>query len=239
MTGFRKIKKSIPTYFKLIGWWIHNHKIKIPDKIRLTSENSPFGYDWSWAVLDNGWTLFYGNILFWMMKGPAAGTLTLTKDGENYTEFADVEFNYINTASSSKYDFIYPTEFEVSAKNKNERLYLKYKMTQSAYEYVSKFKEKKFWHAFVICEAPGSVEGYYEMDNKRQKITGFCKIEPQRQVSILGHNSLTADILKPPKGFGITVEFDSNFFKKKIFSKIQLAPDLKFKFNINHKLKKR
>ena len=46
-------------------------------------------------------------------------------------------------------------------------------------------------------------------------LTGICKIEPQRQVSIIGHNSLRIDVLKPPRGVGISLEIDSHYLRKR------------------------
>jgi hypothetical protein len=104
-------------------------------------------------------------------------------------------------------------------------------MTTKAREYVSRFRKGKHWLGFVICEAPGIVEGYYSNNKKTIKLKGIAKIEPQRQVSIIGHNSLKIDIMKPPKGVGISLNFESHYLKKNIFTKIQLIPYPKIKFN--------
>ena len=71
---------------KLLRWWIKNQKNKITKSIQFSTCNRPPGYDWSWAVLDNGWSLFYGNIIFWITEGPAAGILIFSKDGKTYNE---------------------------------------------------------------------------------------------------------------------------------------------------------
>jgi len=228
ITGLRK---TIPIYCRLIFWWLENRRIKIPNSIKISTENNPFGYDWAWALFDNGWTIYYGNILFWLMEGPAIGTLILTKDGEEYKEFCNINFHYNKTQHAKNYDFYYPTEFELVAQDKNEKICLKFKMTTRAKEYVSRFQKGKHWLGFVICEAPGIVEGYYSNNKKTIKLKGIAKIEPQRQVSIIGHNSLKIDIMKPPKGVGISLNFESHYLKKNIFTKIQLIPYPKIKFN--------
>jgi hypothetical protein len=97
-------------------------------------------------------------------------------------------------------------------------------MTQECREYVSRFPDRKYWLAFVICEAPGITKGYYHDDKEEIPLTGICKIESQRQVSILSHNSLRIDILKPPKGVGISIEIDSHYMEKKIFAQLRLIP---------------
>ena len=54
----------------------------------------------------------------------------------------------------------------------------------------------------------------------------------QEYVSKSGHNKLIIDILKPPEGFGISLDFLSNIFKKKIFCKIHILPKPKLIFNL-------
>ena len=225
--------KTFPIYCKLFFWLLENRKIKIPNTITLATENNPFGYDWSWALFDNGWTVFYGNFLFWLMEGPAMGTLILTKDGKNYTEFSNINFRYNKIQFSKTYDFVYPTELEITGIADMEKIHLKFKMTTEAREYISRFTKGKYWLGFVICEAPGIASGYYLNGDEKIKLNGVAKLEPQRQASIIGHNSLKIDFIKPPEGAGISIDLDLHYLKKRIFTKIQLA--LKPSFNIKVK----
>lgn len=231
LANLSEIKKIIPVYLKLIFWWLENHQIKIPESINLCSDSNPFGYDWAWGLFDNGWTIYYGNFLFWLTKGPVMGTLILTKDGENYKEFSNINFKYNKVERSKNFDFDYPTEFEIEAKNGKEVLHLIFKMTTVAREYVSKFTKKRYWRGFVICEAPGIVEGYYSDGEKKIKLKGKAKIEPQRQISIIGHNTLSIKFTKPPKGIGISIQINSYYLNKKINASFQIVPKLKIKFN--------
>lgn len=226
-----ELKKTISTYSKLAGWWLLNRKIRIPNSIIFSTENNPFGYDWAWALLDNGWTLFYGNILFWLMGGPVVGTLILSKDGKKYTEFYNLNFNYKKTRTSDKYDFVYPSDLEVTGTKGKEKIHLRFKMTTDTREYIARFPKEKYWKGFIICEAPGIVEGYYSDGINTTKLTGVCKMEPQRQVSKFGHNSLKITFLKPPEGVGISFDLRSHYFMKKVFTCIQLAPRPKIKFS--------
>jgi hypothetical protein len=105
-------------------------------------------------------------------------------------------------------------------------------MTADSREYVSRFSDGKYWLGFVICEAPGIVEGYYFDGEKKIHLTGVCRMEPQRQVSILGHNSLKIECISPPEGIGVSLDLESHILKKKISTKIKLAPHLKLKFNL-------
>jgi len=223
-------KKTIPLYLKLFRWWKENNKLKIPDSIFLSTENNPFGYDWAWAMFENGWSIFYGNILFWIMKGPAFGTLILTKDGQNYKEFVNLSFKYNKMQKSKNFDFVFPTEFEVFARDKEEELKILFKMKSDPIEFISTFPKSKYYLGLVICEAPGIVEGYYSDGKNKINIMGLAKIEPQRQVSILGHNILKIDIVKPPKGIGVSFDLNSNLLKKEIFAGIKLFPRPKINF---------
>jgi len=231
INSFIDLKKAISIYAKLGGWWLNNHTLKIPKSISFTSENNPIGYDWVWAVLDNGWTIFYGNIMLWIMKGPAAGILILSKDDKNYEDYCNLEFLYKNIKWSKYYDFCYPTDLEVIAGKNKEKLYLNFKMTSECKEFVQEFPKGKYWQAFVICEAPGVVDGYYFNGEKKIKLKGFCKMEPQRQISKLGHNSLRLDFLLPPKGVSASLYLDSHLLRKKIKAQIQLFPKPKITFS--------
>jgi hypothetical protein len=224
LSSAKASKKTISTYARLIQWWLRNQKPHIPATIMFSTENNPLGYDWAWTVLNNGWTIFYGNILFWMMEGPATGILILSKDGKNYTEFNNIDFRYNTIQTAKNYDFVYPSDFEITAMKEKETLHLRFTMTQECREYASRFPNGRYWLAFVICEAPGITKGYYRDDKQEIALTGICKIEPQRQVSIIGHNSLRIDILKPPKGVGISMEIDSHYLEKKMIAQLRLIP---------------
>ena len=99
-------------------------------------------------------------------------------------------------------------------------------------EYIKKFNDQKYWLAFIICEGVGEASGCFFDGKNEIKLNGMCRIEPQRQVSILGHNFLKLDFLKPPKGFGIDAELYSHYLKKKINTRLHFAPRPSLKFNI-------
>jgi len=224
---FRDLKKTFSLYSRLIQWFLHGRRITIPSSIIFATENSPFGNDWIWAVFENKWTLFYGNALFWMMRGPAFGSLILTKDGKYYTEFSEITFSYPKVCMAKHQDFVYPSEICLMAKKGNEQISLQCKMTTEPREWTNRIPKGKYWVSNTICEAPGVIEGFYNDGNETTNLRGICKIEPQRQVSILGHNSLTINILKPPNGVGFHLEIDSHFLRKNLAFEIRLTPRLK------------
>jgi len=228
----KEIKKTIGVYKNLIGWWIKNYEVKFPDTIGLSTDNNPLGYDWAWALFDNGWTLYYGNFMFFLTEGPVAGTVIFSKDGKKYEEIGNARFRYLKVEKGKKFDYKYPSEFEFTAKKGKQKLYLKLKMTTNKREYIARFPTGKLWLGFVICEAPGIIEGYYFDGSKKTNLKGICKIEPQRQISIFGHNSIKIDFLKPPKGCGISIELDSHYFRKKIKTQFKLSLKPKIKFEV-------
>jgi hypothetical protein len=216
--------RSIWVYKKLAFWWLQNHSLKIPRSVTLSTENNPLGYDWVWALFDNGWSLFYGNAMFWIMDGPAAGILIFSKDGKKYTEFSDITFHYNKTTYAKNNDFYYPTELQLIAKKGKETLNLTCTMTSDSREYIRSSRVHRFWNGLAICEAPGVIKGSYEDGEQTIPLQGVCKIEPQRELSILGHNRLKIDFVLPPVGIGVALDLESHFFKKKIVAHLQLIP---------------
>ena len=224
------LKKTVSTYGHLFDWWFSQYKPKIPDRIAFTTENNPFGYDWFWGIFDNDWSILYGNSLFWISEGPALGVLTLFTEGNNYIDFGNVNFHYNKTMYIKEYDIFYPIDLTVTANLDDKKIKLRVWPVCDAYEYIDKFKGNRFYRAFIMPEMPGRIEGVYTDDNRTVKLKGDCKIVQQRQPSKLGHNLLTIDFLKPPRGVGITLDLESHYLKKKMFAKLQLAPHPQIKF---------
>ncbi|KYK20804.1 hypothetical protein AYK25_08575 [Thermoplasmatales archaeon SM1-50] len=224
--------KTIWVYKKLGFWWLQNHTLRIPRRVMLSTENNPLGYDWVWGLFDNGWTVFYGNAMFWFMDGPAAGILIFTKDGKHYTEFSDITFHYNKIIYAKNHDFYYPRELQLIAKKGNETLRLTCSMTNDSREYVRSVRADKFYTGLAICEAPGVIKGSYDDGTQTIPIQGICKIEPQRELSLLGHNVITIDLLIPPRGVGLSVTLESHFFRKNIVAHLQLAPRPRLKIQM-------
>jgi len=227
----KDLKKTFSIYARLALWWLQNQRPRIPSSLMWGTENNPLGYDWAWAVLDNGWMIFYGNILGWLMEGPAPGLIILSKDGKQYSEFSSITFRYLKTTFAQQYDFVYPTEFELIAVHQKETLRLRFTMTTECREYISRFSSGKHWLGFVTCEAPGVVQGFYKKDGEQILLRGKCKIEPQRQATIIGHNTLRMDFLKPPNGVGFTIAMDSHYLGKKMMASLELLPRPRIRFS--------
>jgi len=235
---FSDMKKTLGIYINLAKWWISQHNPKIPKKIAFTTENNIFGYDWAWGVFDNNWSLFYGNILFWLCSGPVFGYLSITPDGEEYWEFSDINFHYNKYVYVKDYDIYFPSDFSISARLDDRKIDLRFYLNTNSYEYIDPFKKNGFYKAFILSEMPGKMVGKYTDSTQTIKLEGDCKMMPLRQPSPLGHNKLEIDIIKPPEGVGINIDFNSHYLKKRIKSKIEFVPRPCFKFkskNIDEK----
>ena len=234
----RSIKKTLSTYSKLISWWFHNQEIKIPKSIRFSTDNRPFGYDWFWTVLDNDWSIFYGNIIFWLLEGPATGILILKKNENDYIEFGNINFKYNKMKYLSQYDFYYPIELEIVAVKGNKKLYLNFKNISECFEDFYETTDKKIFLGFLISQVPCEIDGYYFDGKEKIFINGLSKMEFHRLLSVFGHNTLNFDIDISSKSFGIKSNFNSHLLEKNFDIHLQFLPKpkLKIKFNkINKK----
>ena len=226
----RSIKKTISTYAKLIGNWIHSQEIKIPESIIFSTDNRPPGYDWIWVLLDNGWSIFFGNMILWITEGPATGILILSKDGIKYNEFSNIHFKYNKMKYLKKYDFYYPNELEIIAKKGQEKLYLHIKNISDSYEGINETTDEKSILGFTICEIPSMLDGYYFNGKKKSAIKGISKLEIHRLLKVSGHNSLKLNFELSNNSIGILSSFNSHYFGKKIDFNLHLLPKPNFKF---------
>lgn len=232
LSQIKNLRKTIRTYTNLGKWWLSHHKPKIPNKIALTTENNPFGYDWAWGVFDNDWSVFYGNILFWLYKGPAFGVLTLTPDGNTFWEFCNIKYKYNKVHYVKEYDIYFASDIELDAILDDKKIHLRFYLDTKCHDYIDPFDHQGFYKAFILAEMPGRMEGTFEDKEKRIDLKGDCKLMPLRQPSILGHNSLTIDITKPPKGFGMDLDFNSHYLKKQIKANMHFLPKPKISFHM-------
>lgn len=231
------LKKTLSIYIKLGKWWLSENKPKIPQNIKFSSENNLFGYDWIWGVFDNNWSIFFGNSMFWISEGPSFGALYLTQDGKNYLEFCNLRFRYLDSNYLKKYDMYYPKDIEITGVLRDKKIKIRFQSITESYEYIDPYEKEKFFKAWVLCELPAKMVGYYKDKKRKINLKGDCKIVLLRVPTSFGHNSLNLNFLLPPKGVGLTIEIDSHYLKKQIISNIQLAPKPIFKLNFK-KMKK-
>jgi len=209
-------RKTISTYVRLLGNWLRNIDNKIPNKMILSTNNRPPGYDWLWAVFDNGWSIFFGNMMFFIMEGFGTGILILTKDGKKYYEFSNFRFTYNKKKYLEKYDFYYPTELKINAKKGNVKLKLKIKSISSCFEDFTKAEDQKNMYGFIITEVPCKVEGVYFDGVNETKLIGFSKMESHRLLKTNGFNSLEFAYELSKRRIKFLTSLHSHYFRKKI-----------------------
>lgn len=218
-------------YGTLIKWWRTSNSFSLPSSIALSSDNNPFGYDWIWATFENNWSLFYGNLMFWIMEGPALGILYLEKDG-HYNEFVDISFKYEAREYNKEFDIYYPLEIIIEAKNNDTLLSLHFTMTAERNVYIDRFNGITYWQGLGLWEAPGIVTGYYNNGGANVSLQGKCEIEPQRLFSPLGHNQIT--ITRYPETRGISINITSHLLATEVYMGFHLLPRPRFYYDIKH-----
>jgi hypothetical protein len=226
-------RKTVSTYARLTTWWFSHHKPHIPQCLRLTTENNPFGYDWIWGISDNNWSMFYGNSLFWVSEGPSFGALYVTPDGKQYWEFGNVWFKYNKLLYVKEYDIYYPCDLELTGKHKDKTIHLRFWSTTESYVYIYPHAKSRLHKAFVLCELPGRMEGVFQDGKKTVLLQGECKMVPLRQAPVIGHNSVVFRFLGPPDGVGVSLEVDSHFLRKQFTVDLHLAPRPVFHWNLH------
>lgn len=173
---------SLKHYFELAEWWWKNKNISF-ESLTISS-NNPFGYDWCWASFDNGWSLFYGVIPFWIEEIPF-GVIYLY-DGKNIVEFGTTKYEYRNgTFCNGAY---IPNEISFFAEG-DGKLKLTMEMKNKPHIYEDKLNSF-YWKKLILYECPGFINGFYEKNGEKISLSGKCEIEIERQVSIFGYNML-------------------------------------------------
>lgn len=190
----------LSAYVNLGGWWLSHRSMPPPSSIGFSSDNNMFGYDWIWAAFDNGWSMFYGNLPFWVYEGPAFGILYLVSEEGEYHVFSDISYVYGDMRYVPEHDVYYPTSIHLRARNGNQHLSLTCRMECDVHTYLDTNLSSSYWQAVYLWESPGPIEGTYYNGATTVSLNGTCEIEPMRQVSVLGHNRLRVDP-DGPRGF--------------------------------------
>ncbi|HEC76488.1 MAG TPA: hypothetical protein ENI33_04430 [Thermoplasmatales archaeon] len=173
---------AIKYYFKLAGWWWKNKNIS-SGSLTISSDN-PFGYDWAWIAFDNGWSMFYGVIPFWIREIPL-GVIYLY-NGKDIVEFGKINYKYVN-GTFYKGAYI-PNKICFTAEGEGKlKLVMEMKNTPHIYEDELK---SFYWKKLILYECPGFINGWYENRDEKINLSGKCEIEIEREVSIFEYNML-------------------------------------------------
>jgi len=218
------IEHTLRAYGQLAGWWL-SHRGNTPSTaLGFATESNMFGYDWIWAAFDNGWSLFYGNIPFWVTEGPAFGILYLVTPDGRYLTFSNIDFSYGSMAYAPEYDAYYPTSIKLEARHDEHHVTLDCTMACDVNTYLDTNLSSSFWQAIYLWESPGPITGVYRNESGTVHLNGTCEIEPMRQISMLGHNAFTLDVLPPGQGLGADCSMVSHFFDVALRVRCRLLP---------------
>ncbi len=222
------VTQTARAYGQLATWWL-SHRGNPPASVGLATGSNPFGYDWIWASFDNGWSMFYGNIPFWVCEGPAFGILYLVSPDGRYLTFSDITFSYGSMEYASAYDACYPTAIHLTAQHGEHRIALNCAMACDVHTYLDTNLSSSFWEAIYLWESPGPVTGVYSNKSCTMQLNGTCEIEPMRQVSMLGHNTMHISLTLPPDGVGAAIYGTSHLmqFKAGIAVQVWSEPSLR------------
>jgi len=228
---------NLPTvfssYYQLARWWLSHRSPSLPLSIGFSSDNNMFGYDWIWASFDNGWSMFYGNIPFWVYAGPAFGVLYLVSDTGEYHVFSDISYEYGELTYVPERDLYYPTAITINARNGDKHLSMLCHMAYDVHTYLDTNLSSPYWQAIYLWESPGPITGQFTTGTQTVFLSGICEIEPERQVSVFGHNRFTLTIDHPSQDIGFTLEVVSHFLDAGIGVNLQVLPrpSIRFRFH--------
>jgi len=216
-------KDSIKDYISLYKWWRKGMKIDFKN-ITIWS-NNPFGYDWSWGFFENGYTIFFGNIPFWIKNIPLG--VVYMYDGKNYLEYKIIRYEY---GEGEYYNgSFFPRELKIYATG-NGTLILHFEMTLKPHIYHDKLSSK-YWKNLLLYECPGRIYGWMN-GSKNIKLDGKGEIEIERQNSIFDYEMMEL-MLKYPYPIGFEFYLLSYLLKISIFLQLYLFP-FSFNFSFSH-----
>ena len=212
---------TIKPYISLAKWWWENKNISF-HSISFSS-NNPFGYDWAWMSFDNGWSMFYGVIPFWVEEIPFG--IAYLYDGEKVVEMGGINYEYLDGIIYG--DVYIPTKIKVDMEGEG-KLSLVMEMDNEAHVYEDKLRSI-YWKKLILYECPGKISGYYEKDGQKLELRGRCEIEIERQVSVLEYLSLK---IVPEKN-GVRILFLSCLLGVAIELQISFSP-FSINFSFSH-----
>jgi len=178
----KEFVKNLPILTNLARWYFSEQTINPSLKLKFTTNNI-FGYDWAWATLDNGWSLHFGDfhMMNFIAEGPVPGVLSLTTDGKNYLEFADIKIKYGRQVYIEESDAYLPLDFEITATKGDKTLHLTFNSITDPAMVFLVIPSTKFSCGGGGMHSAGVVEGYYKDKEQTIPLNGVCTIGMFRQ----------------------------------------------------------
>ena len=226
----KNLNKTLP----FVRWSLSERSTNFLKTSMFTTDNF-FGYEWGWAPFDNGWSVQFGifHTLDFITEGSVCGELSLTPDGKTYWDFADIKMKYGRTLYLEEADVYYPLDIEITARNGDKTLHLRFNTTAGPYlGLVGVFPSSRFFCGQGGIQTVGVAEGYYQDSEQSVPLHGICSITPCKQYLTTKHNSLRIEFLRPPQGRGFSIEIISHRLGFEMLFERQFSPYLERHFSI-------
>jgi hypothetical protein len=162
--------------------------------------------------------------MFWITEGPATGTLIVSKDGEHYEEFADIQFKYNQLKYIKEYDFYYPTDLEFIARKGNETLSLHITGITESTENVFALERGGHHISVMISQVPSKINGYLSRDGEKITLIGNAKLESHRVITTSGHTLIKFDMRRMEEQRVLGFYLNSHYLGKELRINVHLPP---------------
>jgi len=190
--GFKNLKntiKHLPDLFGLLRYFYSEKYGNPSTKLKFSIDNF-FGYDWGWAALDNGWSFNFGVFypVYWLSKKYEPGMLSLSKDGKNFIDFANLKIKYIKSMYLEEADVNLPYSVEITANKDDKKLFLKLDITTESALLYNIYPYSRYSCGAGGHHSCGEIQGYYTDKNGKISLNGICMLTPYRQFICKNHD---------------------------------------------------
>lgn len=232
LSNLKDLVKHLRNVLPFVRWVLSEQIVDYQQPELMINNENFFGYEWAWAMFDNGWNVHMG--VFHVMdsnEGPMYGELALT-DGKTYWDFADITVKYRRFLYIEETDTYAPLDIEITARNKGgDTLHLLFNTTTEPF--LSGIGPlSRFSCGSGGMQTVGVVEGYYTTPEHNISLHGNCTIAMYRQFIAMKYRSLTIENIRPPQGFGFNATLISHQLNFKLFFELQLLPYIKYHFDV-------
>jgi len=234
LSNLKDMMEKLPQLLHLARWFFSEQSRQLLDSYKFSTDNV-FGYDWSWATFDNGWSLYFGafHILNFVSEGKVFGLLSFTQDGQTIWDFADVKIKYTKRFYIPEADVYLPLDIEVNANKGDKKLFLRFTSTTEPHKKsIAIYPQSKALCGSAGIQTAGVVSGYYQDKDQRVHLHGNCTIGPFRSLLLSKNNEIDLEFDLPPEGLGFSFKFKSNFLGFEMFFKRQWKPYFERRFYI-------
>ena len=226
--SIKVFRETLQLYFSAAKWWlseIRENKNEQQNFYNVSSDNL-FGWDWIWAIFDNGWSLTYFKFaVFGKVEGRTTGIMHFTKDGKKYYEIGSIYTKNMKVYYDEKADIYIPLKLELITHEGDMKLHLTFHTTTDMTKAYAKEKLCNYVYG-------GEVNGYLDDGKTNVTLNGFCSINPARYMSKSGHRSLEIKLVRPPNGLGLSFRTVSHRLGIESYFKLHLKPKFEYAYGV-------